>query len=85
MFFFSFQLKCCGYNYGTEADFPNNIFLQDSRGYQGYNYYSDYKTPLFCCHLNPLTQTYNSDFNTCTSPWGFDYRYSEVTTCICNH
>lgn len=79
--FFLFQLKCCGYNYGNASDFPQFISLQDRGGYSSYFHDGYFKTPLFCCHSNPLTQTYNSDFTTCTSPGGSDYRYSEVTTC----
>eukprot|EP00105_Crassostrea_gigas_P039476 XP_019923624.1 PREDICTED: uncharacterized protein LOC105330218 [Crassostrea gigas] len=73
------KLKCCGYNYGNASDFPHSIVLQDrmSTGYNYFYYYSHQKTPLFCCHFNLLTQTYNSDINTCTSPGGSDYRYSE--------
>ncbi|XP_065942983.1 uncharacterized protein [Magallana gigas] len=78
------KLKCCGYNYGNASDFPHSIVLQDrmSTGYNYFYYYSHQKTPLFCCHFNPLTQTYNSDINTCTSPGGSDYRYSEILTII---
>lgn len=74
-----FKLKCCGYNYGNASDFPRYIYLQDGTSVRHYYYYMEYKTPLFCCYPNPLTQTYNSDFSTCTSPGGSGYRYTEVT------
>lgn len=79
MFSFLFQLKCCGYNYGNASDFPQYIIMQDGSSVRFLHFNSFFMTPLFCCYFNPLTQTYNSDFSTCTSPGGSYYRYSEVT------
>lgn len=74
-----FQLKCCGYNYGNASDFPRHINLQFGTNVINSYHLMDYRTPLFCCYSNPLTQTYNSDYSTCTSPGGSGYRYTEVT------
>lgn len=73
---FHFQLKCCGYQYGGVLDFPSvrmfSIGLNSFLSFTATN-------PLFCCHSNPLTRTYNSDFSICTSSIGSEYRYTEVS------
>lgn len=71
------KLKCCGYNYGNASDFPRHINLQFGTYVINSYHLMDYRTPLFCCYSNPLTQTYNSDYSTCTSPGGSGYRYTE--------
>ncbi|XP_061173335.1 uncharacterized protein LOC133182506 [Saccostrea echinata] len=66
------KLQCCGYTNGNESDFYS-VVLQTTSTYNGHQD----KTPLFCCHSNPLTKEYNSDFTTCTSYGGEAYRYTE--------
>ena len=60
---------------GNASEF-NIVSLELSRS--PYNIHQTDRTPLFCCHSNPLTQNYNPSYDVCTAPEGTAYRYTEV-------